>query len=258
MLVVDVVSGARHLHSPRHLAVQAVEFGNVAHARIALAVNLASRIYERHPIFLLAHNGGINIVVIVVIPHRLHIVEVDAEDIAVVVTEITIVFIHAHTRFHACGMNARTIVTQKTVLFHLTVFHIVFVNQAVFAGPKHKSIGIDGRRVAGWPKTRCLGVETGILVHDGVAEQIHHILAHRSVGLHAMSGIHQSVESWVNHGRAFHRIAHIYRLARCLSQLEVDEMQFSAKRCHHNLLLREIGVFLNIFATSSGHSTYRG
>ena len=237
VLFVDGHLGARHLNRPHGLPGESVEFGKPAATGIALSVDLASHIHIRMSVEHLAHDRGIDVVVVVVIPHRLHGVEIQAKHIAVIIAHIAIIFVHTHTRFHARRhTGALASVAQHAVHLTLIGTHIVFINQPVFAWPKHKSIGKNGRRVRARPMSECLWIVARRLHHQRAGHQIHRILTHISLGTQSMARIEQTVHSRVDHRRTLQWIAQIEGLTRCLAGVKVDKAQLPTERSHHNFL----------------------
>ena len=85
---------------PYKFSVETVELHEMAFSRFALLVHLACAIEIRCVVLYAADDGAVAVVEVLHMPHGAHRVQVYADDVAVVVAEITIVAIHAEACFN--------------------------------------------------------------------------------------------------------------------------------------------------------------
>ena len=170
---------------------------------------------------------------VAVMPHRAHRVEVDADDVAVVVAEVTVVAIHAETILHSGGRAAHS-VAEHADLGELAFLTPVFVYAAILARPEQVAAGNDGRRVVGAPATHGFGVGAA---HECllIFVQVKHHAAERLLVGYSLPHIQVVVFLVIRHS-AFDGVVGRQGGACGVACGEVDEIQAAAQRTYNYLV----------------------
>ena len=115
----------------------AVLYFNKLRFRISF-VHFAAGIQVGDAVFHLAYDAGVGVIVVGIIPHRLHRVEVDADDVAMVVAKKAIITIGADAVLYARGGTVDRI-SQHADLGKLPFRALVFVDAAILAAPEEEA-----------------------------------------------------------------------------------------------------------------------
>ena len=195
---------AGNLLLPDPLAVQRVQLDEVAGALVALLIHLAGSVEVRRALLLATHHRAVGVVVVIVVPHRPHGVQVDAQDVSVIVREEAVVTIHAEARLNA-GCRPAYTVTHHADALQRTLLPLVLVETAVLARPEEVAACHDGRRVKGVPSAPCLRVGT-VEERPLMLQQVEHLTAEGPwLAGHPLS--HVQVHQFRVHGhRALHHV----------------------------------------------------
>ena len=146
---------------------------------------------------------------IVVVPHGLHGVKVDAQDVAVVVAHETIVLIHRHARLDAGAAIALDHIAQRAMHLELAVAQaFILIDCAILSWPKQELPHCDGRRVVSSPAALGFGVAAPG-VGNLVSGQVYSHMAKGLVVGDAVTHIEAAVESRVKRHRPLDGISHI-------------------------------------------------
>ena len=133
----EVEFAALNLLFPHGLSGEAVEFDKMADALCALLVNLASAVDKGNAVLNLANDAAIDVVVVVVVPHRSHGAEVDADNIAMIIAEESVVAVHAEAVLHSGGYAA-TAIAHGSVERDSRVLYLIFIYGAVLSRPEEE------------------------------------------------------------------------------------------------------------------------
>ena len=97
-----------------------------------LQVHLTAAVDVGHAILHLEDNRSVNVVVVIVVPHRFHGVEVDTQYVAMVVTNEAIVLVHCHARLHSSAIVTLDHIAQSAVHLELAVAQaLIFIQRAI-------------------------------------------------------------------------------------------------------------------------------
>ena len=97
---------------------------------------------------------------VIVMPHRLHIIKIDTENITVVIAKVAIVTVNAQAVLYAWRSTVATI-AQCRMKSNGGITHLIFIYGTILTRPEEKTANHHRRGVKSTPSPTCLVVGTG-------------------------------------------------------------------------------------------------
>ena len=206
-------------------------------------VHLAAGVEEKSVVLPLKHERAVCVIVIVIMPHGFHGVEIDTQHIAEIIGNIAVVAVHRHRCLHARRLEFHIAVahgvTHGGMQFQAVADDAVLVEGAVFARTEQEIAHTYRRGVVSAPVAPRFVVLT-LEMRSLVLEKIHHQGAERPLAGDALTDVDIAVVCGVDRGSALDGIAQKDGAARAVASLEIDEIQTRTQRGNYYLIASEI------------------
>ena len=136
---------------PDDLARQGLQLQEAALAVRALLVHLAGGVEVGDSVLHAAYDGAVAVVEVLHVPHGMHGVQVDAYDVAVIISKETVVAVDADARLDAWRSAVHPVAQGADTFQHATGLPFKLEEAAVLACPEKIAASHDGRRVESLP-----------------------------------------------------------------------------------------------------------